>query len=332
MDNVAISLMPGWRQVVNYDPIPALLDSGDESIVYFAQRDLLDSATGDSHPLWELPTAERIVRRQRSDGSWRYPGGNNQLRSPENYDQIETFRNLGYLVEMFGFTIGHPSIVKAVEFLFSFQTVEGDIRGILGNQYAPYYTAAMVELFLKVGLTDDPRVERVFEWLSSVRQNDGGWTIPLRTHGRKLDLIALRAACLEPDTSKPFSWLVTGVVLRAYAAHPFHRNSAEAHVAAQLVVSSFFRKDNYPDRGRPDYWLRFTYPFWFTDLISATDSITRLGFTRDNAHIDEAVQWFICNQQSDGLWRLKALKNDSRFKNELWLSLSICRIVKRLET
>jgi hypothetical protein len=175
-------------------------------------------------------------------------------------------------------------------------------------------------------------VERVFEWLRVVRQNDGGWAIPLRTHDRKLDLIALRAPCLEPDRSRPFSWLVTGVVLRAYAAHPIHRDSAEARLAAKLVLSSFFRKDNYPDRGRPEYWLRFTFPFWFTDLISATDSMTRLGFRREDEHLEDAVQWFLSNQQSDGLWRLKALKNNSRFRNELWLSLSICRILKRLET
>lgn len=322
--------MPSWRQVFTYDPIPALLDSGDEAIAYFTRRDLLDSPAGDPHSLWVLPLADKIVRRQRSDGSWKYPGGNNALRSPENYDQIETFRNLGYLVEIFGFSISHPSVVSAVDFLFSFQTAEGDIRGILGNQYAPYYTAAMVELFLKAGLIDDPRVERVFEWLRHIRQEDGGWAIPLRTQGRKLDLIALRAATLEPDTSKPFSWLVTGVVLRAYAAHPLHKDSTEAHVAAQLVLNRFFLRDTYPDRGRPDYWLRFTYPFWFTDLISATDSITRLGFTRENAHIEEAVDWFIAHQDPDGLWRLKTLKNDSRFRNDLWVSLSIGRIVKRL--
>ena len=110
--------MPDWRKVLAYDPIPALLASGDEAIVHFTGRDLLGGAAGNPEILWTLPLAEKIVRRQRDDGSWKYPGGNNGLRSPENYDQIETFRNLGYLVEIFGFTISHPSIVKAVDFLF----------------------------------------------------------------------------------------------------------------------------------------------------------------------------------------------------------------------
>lgn len=316
---------------MRYDPIPALLDSGDEAISYFTKRDLLEVTSEGPQALWQLPMAGKIVGRQRSDGGWQYPGGNHALRSAENYDQLETFRNLGYLVELFGFTVMHPAIVEAIDFLFGFQTDEGDIRGILGNQYAPYYTAAMVELFLKAGLTDDPRIERVFEWLESVRQDDGGWAIPLRTRGEKLDIIAMEAPSVKPDTSRPFSWLVTGVVLRAYAAHPLRKGSEAARVAADLLAGKFFLRDNYSDRAAPEYWLRFTYPFWFTDLISATDSLTKLGFTRDDPHVEQAVEWFIEHQGTEGLWELKSLKNNSKFRNDLWLSLSICRILKRLD-
>ena len=75
--------------------------------------------------------------KQQSGGSWKYPGGNTNLRTAENYDQIETFRNLGYLVEMYGFNKSHHIIAKAADFLLGFQTDEGDIRGILGTQYTP---------------------------------------------------------------------------------------------------------------------------------------------------------------------------------------------------
>lgn len=323
--------MLDWQAALYYDPLPSLLASVDKAIVFWTGKDLLGK-TGDPNSLWALPLAQRIVSKQQADGSWQYPGGNQKIRSSENYNQIETFRNLGYLVEMFGFDTSSPVINKAADFLFSFQTSEGDIRGILGNQYTPYYTAGMLELLIKAGYTDDPRVRKAFEWLKAIRQEDGGWAIPLRTHGQKLDIIAMNSATLQPDRTQPFSHLVTGIVLRAYAAHPLYRNSIEAKEAGKLLLSRFFKKDSYPDRGSPDFWLSFTYPFWFTDLISATDTLSKLGFSKDEPQIQKAIRWFTVNQQDDGIWKLKTLKNQKKFNTDLWLSLSICRVFKRLHS
>ncbi len=269
------------------------------------------------------------MRKQQPDGSWLYPGGNKKIRTTENYNQLETFRNLGYLVEMYAFDKRSPAIQKAAEWLFSFQTSSGDIRGILGNQYTPYYTAAMMELLIKAGYGDDPRIRKAFGWLAYIRQHDGGWTIPLRTHNSKLDVIAMNTATIEPDRTRPFSHMVTGIVLRAYAAHPAFRQTAEAQAAGKLLLSSLFKKDSYPDRSAPDFWLRFTFPFWFTDLISAMDSLSLLGFSENEPRMCKAIQWFADNQSPDGLWHLKILKN-AGYDSGLWLSLAICRILKQL--
>jgi hypothetical protein len=191
-------------------------------------------------------------------------------------------------------------------------------------------TAAILELLIKAGYADDQRIERAFRWLSSMRQDDGGWALPLRTRNRTLDIIAMNAPTVEPDRSRPFSHLITGVVLRAYAAHPTYRQSVEAQIAGKLLLSHVFKRDNYPDRSSPDYWLRFTYPFWFTDLLSATDSLAKLGFQRDEPGIATAIQWFVAHQQSSGLWKLKTLKNQAKYHTDLYLSLAICRVLRRL--
>ena len=322
--------MTDWRSNLHYDPLPPLLSSGDSAIALFTAQDLLEQTDVNVKTLWDLPEAKKIVSKQQPDGSWKYPGGNTNLRTAENYDQIETFRNLGYLVEMYGFNKSHPVIVKAADFLLGFQTDEGDIRGILGTQYTPYYTAAMLELLIKAGYADDQRIEKALQWLSSTRQNDGGWALPLRTQNKKLDIIALNAQTLEPERSRPFSHLITGVVLRAYAVHPTYHHSVEAKLAGKLLLSHLFKKDNYPDRSSPDYWLRFTYPFWFTDLISANDSLSKLGFKKQEPEIAEAIQWFIAHQHNSGLWKLKTLKNQKKYHTDLWISLAICRILRRL--
>ncbi len=322
--------MSNWESTFAYDPIPALLGAGNEAVYLFTQRDLLEKKETAADSLWVLPEAQRIVRKQQEDGSWKYPGGNKSLRTSENYDQIETFRNLGYLVESYGFNSNHPTISAAANFLFRFQTYAGDIRGILGNQYTPYYTAAMLELLIKAGYANDERIEKAFAWLKSMRQHDGGWAIPLRTLHKNLDVIASRSKTLEPDRSKPFSHLVTGVVLRAYAAHEQYRSSPEAKQAGKLLLSAMFKADTYPDRKSPDFWLKFTYPFWFTDLISAMDSLSQLGFSKGEPQIEKAIAWLLSRQTEAGLWKLTTLKNKSLYNTELWLSLAICRIVKRL--
>ena len=135
---------------------------------------------------------------------------------------------------------------RAAEFLFAHQTRVGDFRGIYGRQYSPNYTAGMMELLIKAGYYKDRRIELGFRWLLSVRQDDGGWAIPLRTaaassHKRWTDL--MRANPIDPDTSKPFSHLVTGVVLRAYAAHNGYRKSTEAHAAGELLSHRIFKPD-----------------------------------------------------------------------------------------
>ena len=123
--------------------------------------------------------------------------------------------------------------------------------------------------------------------------------------------------------------MVTGVVLRAFAAHPKYRGSKEARQAGRLLHSNLFKRDNYPDRAAPEYWLRFSFPFWFTDLISALDSLSLLGFSKTEPNIEKALTWFIENQQENGLWELKITMGRNRDILQLWLALAICKIFKR---
>lgn len=317
-----------WLDDFRYNPIPPLLESGIRAIVLSAERDLLGKVSG-AENLWQLPEVQKILRRQKQNGCWAYPAGKANVRSKENYNQIETYRNLAFLVEEYGLNNRHPAIQRAAEYLFSFQTREGDIRGIYGDQYSPNYSAAITELLIKAGYENDPRIQKVFKWLLSIRQTDGGWAIPLRTKNYNLDIIAGHAKTIAPDISRPFSHMVTGVVLRAFAAHSTYRRSEEAQKAGQLLVSNLFKADNYTDRAAPSFWLGFSFPFWFTDLISALDSLSLLGVSKDEPQVDNALQWFVGHQQETGIWKLKILRGQNKDILQLWLALAICRIFRR---
>jgi len=320
-----------WHKHLQYDAVDALLQSGNPFIATAAKHDLLDQVVH-TKDLWTLPAPQRILNKQQPDGSWQYPGAavRTHIRSQENYDQIETYRNLGQLIELYGFTREHPAIEKAAGWLWSFQSAEGDIRGIYGDQYTPNYSAGITELLIKAGYKNDAHVRRVLDWLLSVMQNGGGWAIPIRTHGYKLDAIAMHNKVVKPDLSRPASWMVTGVVLRAFAVCPAYHNHPDVLRSRDLLLNSLFKKDRYPDRGSAEYWLRFTFPFWFTDLVSALDSLSLLGCTENDEQLLLGLDWLEQAQRPNGLWQLKILKGKSTDQLDVWLSLAICRIFKRI--
>jgi hypothetical protein len=319
-----------WLQKLKHNPLTFLTASKNHAIHYFISRDLLDESLKSIESLWNLPQAISLVRRQQLDGSWRYlGGGKSHLRSSEDYNQLETYRNLGELVEKYGFNKQHATIEKAASFLFLHQTEEGDFRGIYGTQYSPNYSAAIMELLIKAGYGADTRIERGFQWLLSMRQDDGGWAIPLRTASLvSFSTSVFQKATIQPNRAKPFSHLVTGIVLRAFAAHAKYRSSKEAKKAGELLASRFFRRDTYPDRQNAEFWFKFSYPFWQTDLLSTLEALSLIGFNAENPQIKKAIDWFVIKQQQNGAWKLKLVRGKDK-DLDLWITLAICRVFKK---
>lgn len=313
---------------LRHDPVPRLLASGNPALVHATRRHLLGDGTVDGRALWERPEAVRILRRQQADGRWRYPGGYPEVRSADNYDQLETYRQLGVLVAKFALDRRHPATAKAAAFLASFQTEAGDYRGIYGNQYSPNYSAAITELLILAGYGRSAQVERTMRWLLSIRQDDGGWAIPTRTLGLPLSVMLTTAETLEPDRSKPSAHLVTGIVLRALAAHPRYRRAAATREAADLLASRFFTRDRYTDHVAASYWLVFSYPFWWTDLLSALDSLTTCGYGPDDPGVARGLAWFVDNQDAGGLWNAGRNRPKDRW-SDLWVAFAACRMLRR---
>jgi hypothetical protein len=290
-----------WLDRLKYNPVEGMLSIDNLVVSYFVRRDLLGEDEEPIGYVWELPEVGKLLRRQSLDGSWNHTGKRTVAYPPHHHKLMETFKRFRLLVERYQITREHPRVERAAEYLFSCQTGDGDIRGMIGNQYATYYTGAILAHLIGAGYVDDPRIERGFRWLLSMRQDDGGWTIPILTH--KLDretsnrLTSEEAEPLEPDRTKPFSHNWTDMVLRAFAAHPGYRGSPEARTAGELLKSRFFKPDVYSSYKAASYWVRFA--FWWPNLI--------LTYVEGKRAPDNEV-----NQE-----------------RRLWVSLAVARIFKR---
>jgi len=321
-----------WLHQLRVDPLAALQASDNKALQYFVGRDLLAEEVGEVDSLWRLSRVQKILNKQREDGSWKYPGGKKDIRSQRSYDKLQTYKMLIELVEKYGFTKAHPAIRKAPGFLFTFQTEEGDFRGIYRNQYSPNYSAGIMEILIKAGYHDDHRIHKGFDWLLSMRQDDGGWAVPARTGAPKrsdrIKDVFFAEETIQPGRSKPFSHWCTGVVLRAFAAHEEFRKAPEARHAGELLKSRFFQRDKYADRQAADFWEKIRFPFWWTDILSALDSLSWLAFSREDPDINKGLDWLIGAQEETGLWKARYLTGGDK-DIHLWTTLGVCRVLKR---
>jgi hypothetical protein len=125
------------------------------------------------------------------------------------------------------------------------------------------------------------------------------------------------------------------MVLRAFAIHPHYRHREEVALACNCLKSRFFRSDKYNDRKAPRYWTKFEFPFWWTNILTALDTLSLVGYPRQDEDIQKALRWLVDNQQPNGLWKTsyeQAKHKEPTAKEReamLWVSLAVCRVLKR---
>ncbi len=328
--------MTAWIQQLKYDAYTPLLHSQNPVIPYFIKKDIYHEKVLPITTIWELPIVKNQFKKQQNDGSWKFQGQQRSLYPPHHYSLVETWKQLRILIHNYKLTKKHKQTKLGCEYLLSCQTPAGDIRGMIGNQYATYYTGAMIGILNKAGYQNDPRITKGLDWLLSMRQDDGGWTIPLITHTfdreTQYKLTSTKTEPVQPDKSKPFSHNWTDMVLRGFATHPLYRKKPEVIHAANLLKSRFFKKDAYSSYKSSRYWT--TFSFWWSNLLTSLESLHLIGISDSDTDIKKGLDWFIENQQPSGLWDLAhpspaKISNKKLYLNrQEWLALRILRLLE----
>jgi len=66
-----------------------------------------------------------------------------------------------------------------------------------------------------------------------------------------------------------------------------------------------------------------TFRFW------SLDSLSLLGFSRNEPSIQRALRWFVTRQDRSGLWKLQMTRGGRQPDRYAWLTLAVCRVFKR---
>ncbi len=324
--------MGSWLTELKYDPIPPLLAGDNPALRYFVKRDLIEESVGSIQSLWDLPEPKKILSKQLLNGAWPDKSAKRHINSPTNYELLETFRNLRVLVQMYGFDKSHLQIQYAANYIFSIQSDEGDFRGIYGNQYCSNYCAAILEMLVRAGYHDESQIQKAFRWFLDTQMHDGGWVLPMQTAHIKMpetEEIMRQPTISIPKKSTISAHSITGIVIRAFGQHPTYCHHLAAQNAASFLMQRFFKPDKYSSRQSASYWTKYTFPYWWADLVGVLDALSLMDILNNTPGIVRAFNYYKQQQRPDGTWRFSKLATKKISEVDLWLAFTLCRIFKR---
>lgn len=329
--------MDGWRTALGADPVPWLLESADPALRAAALTDLLDRSADDP----ELAAARtamatdgvvgRILAAQGPDGHW----GDRDAYYRDKYRgtvwQLIALAALGADGADPRVSAGCEAVLRDGQDTQSGGFGYDRARSAGGAQHAaviPCLTGNAVWALVRLGLADDPRVQRGVDWLTTYQRfdTDGpaptGWPY-LREpcwgrHTCHMGVVkALKAlAALPPGLRTPAVVRTLDAGTDYLLRHHVHKR---CHDTARVAKPG---------------WLRLGYPLMYqTDVLEVLRVLTTLG-VRDE-RMAEAIDAVRGKADTEGRLTLEQTFND-RFRVRVdvkgrpsrWLTLEALRMLR----
>jgi hypothetical protein len=330
-----------WRDGLNADPLPWLLEPDNPSVRYFALSDLLGRPRTDR----DVIAAKRAVNASRPvkaildamhpDGYWVKPGHGYGPKYRSTDWQV-------IFLDQLGADGSDPRIRTACEYVLAHaQTTNGGF-GLGGSANVQRPPNSMVihclnenllRALLGFGYADDERVQRAIEWQARSITGDhfSGYY--------KSGTSAPGFACVA-NYGKPCAW---GAIkaLRALARVPEKSRNAQVKKAIRVGVEFLLSRDparaNYPagDGRISPSWFKLGFPSGYVaDVLQNLEILAELGHARDK-RLKNAIAWLLSKQDAQGRW-----KNQYSYAGKLWqdiepqgsvskwVTLRACRLLK----
>jgi hypothetical protein len=302
-----------WRDQLNGDPLPWLLEADEPGVRYLALRNLLDLPEDDPELLAAQAAAHQqgpiaaVLAAMHEDGYWEEPGPGYNPKYRSSVWALILLSQLGARA------VCDKRIAHACAYLLDQALTP---TGQFTASGAPSGTADclqgnLCEAFVSLGY-DDPRLKAAFEWMA--RSLTGEGVAPQSERDAPLRYYAAKCgptfAC---GANNKLSCAWGGVkVMLAFSKLPAERRTALIERAIAHGVDFFFSVDpataEYPcgwaEKPSGNWW-KFGFPvFYVTDLLQNVEALVRLGYGSD-PRLANALQLIRQKQDAQGRWALE---------------------------
>ncbi|MGB3714420.1 MAG: hypothetical protein WA996_08330 [Candidatus Promineifilaceae bacterium] len=272
------------------------------------------------------PLVVDLLSRQSADGSWLRAGRDGAIQAT-----AQALLLLGYL----GFGLDHDGVKHGASYLFSNQENDGswplDSDDDSSERYSnysmiPLQTSMPLRALAACGLAEDPRSEKAYEWLLSVRLGDGAWPSGLAS-GNYAGVAGYRRI----PHSRWGCRSNTTAALICLAMHPIRRKGVEAKRALDLLLGresldrQAFGFEVARVLGAERAKGLFTY-FARFDVALLLDLCWRVGASLEDDRVSNLVEFAKKEQGPYGLWEYRSRPQASR-----WVTFDVLRSLSNLD-
>jgi hypothetical protein len=337
-----------WKNQLQSDSLPWLLESKNPGVRYLAMRDLLDLSPDDKKLKSARKSAHQdgpiavILSKMEKEGYW--------VRAGAGYQPIyrSTIWSIILLAQLGASASEDKRIQQACNYLLDHALTEGSQFSMISSA-APSGTVDCLQGDLLWSLMelgyDDPRLKKAYEWMARTVTGDGiapmtDKDAPVRYYAGKC---GPTFAC-GANNKLPCAWGGVKVML-AFSKLPARQRTPLIKKAIQQGVDFFFSIDpatakypsGYADKPSGNWW-KFGFPiFYITDLLQLAEALASLGYGRDKrlaATLDiirqkqnEHGQWLMEYDYAGKTW----LDFGKKKQPNEWVTLRALKVLKAVE-
>jgi len=304
--------------------------AGEPWVVYRTLHDLLDKDEKDNEVVAtktavpKHPLVKKIFEGLNKDGYWGKPKDIHTWWPKKD----TTFWILPMLAD-FGFTVEDKRIARACEYVFSTQLQSGGFGWDPPTHAHDCHSAIITESLAKLGLIEDHRLQKAYDWLIKRQRLDGGsWCKDTGQIG-------------GPREKEPSCAMATMFVLGALAQNPKLRNSKTAMKGVDFLFECWENRGKIKYAGHDSQvgrdWEKLKYPFTDYKILKFLDVLSQFEYSKQRLQESEMINILLSKRDDEGRFTPESIHkvwSDFDFgqkeKPSRWITLLALRIVKRI--
>lgn len=319
----------GLKGLLRKDLIEWLLN-GEPWIIYRTLTDLLEKDKKNEAVLAARtaiprhPLVKKIFEDLNEDGYWGTPKDIHTWWPKKN----TTFWLLPVLAD-FGFTVEDKRIARACEYMFSTQLESGGFGWDPPTKTGDCHSAIIIESLAKLGLLQDSRLQRAYQWLIKRQRLDGGfWCKDTGQIGGSREK--------EPNCA-----MATMFVLGALAQNPELRNTETARKGTDFLFECWQNRGKIKYAGHDSQvgtgWEKLKYPFTDYKILNFLDVLSQFECVKERLQRSEMINLLLSKQDKEGKFTPESIIEvwsgfdfGQKEKTSRWMTFLALRVLKRV--